>query len=286
MDARSLATIRTSASADGNLSGDKLVALFVRWIGCSLYASVALASLVCCARRLSGALWQPLSSANLLMLAIALAAWAQGMRQFDLATVFGSLATRWRRHAWLLPAPVLLLSVVSVSLPGISATGLVAFWTLLVAEEILAWRQSRYGFPFVFWKTRNSSPLAPPRIILNALPADQVDAETSEFPASDVLQQLIRRRGAFGRENISGWIRANFAAAQRTTAVHVAFCPPLVAAPQFSAEQADGPAATIKATHIYPHGARVEIKLDAPAVEPASVLFEFSAWDPAAEDDE
>ena len=49
------------------------------------------------------------------------------------------------------------------------------------------------------------------------------DTEPTE-PAADVVQQLTLRTTAEGQE-LSGWLRMNLAAGQRTGTLHVAFCP-------------------------------------------------------------
>ena len=88
---------------------------------------------------------------------------------------------------------------------------------------------------------------------------------------------MTRIKAADGTEELSGWLRMPFAAGQRTGSVHVAFCPPLPAAPELSVEQIDGPEARVKTAQLLPYGARLDLKLVAASEEPASVLLQFSA---------
>jgi hypothetical protein len=98
--------------------------------------------------------------------------------------------------------------------------------------------------------------------------------------ASEVTQQLSRRREAEGYEVISGWLRVAFAVGQRVASGHVAFCPPFAHLPDCEVELAEGPAASARVAQVFPHGARIEVKLDTGAVEPLSVVVEFAAIEP------
>jgi hypothetical protein len=74
-----------------------------------------------------------------------------------------------------------------------------------------------------------------------------------------------------------GWIRAAFAAGQRTANVHLAFCPPTAATPEVEIEQIDGPESRVQVSQVLPYGVRVELKLSEPAEESTIVLLQFSA---------
>ena len=82
---------------------------------------------------------------------------------------------------------------------------------------------------------------------------------------------------ADGGEQLSGWLRAGFAAGQRTANVHVAFCPPFPKTPQLTVEQLDGPEVRIRTAQLLPHGLRLDLKLAVTAEKPLDVLLQFSA---------
>ena len=58
-----------------------------------------------------------------------------------------------------------------------------------------------------------------------------------------------------------GTVVAEFAPGERTTIVHVAFCPPFELLPQVEAEIADGPDASVQVTQVLHHGARLDVRL-------------------------
>lgn len=97
------------------------------------------------------------------------------------------------------------------------------------------------------------------------------------------LQRLVRVREADGEEAVRGTLRAEFAAGQRSATLHVGFCPPLERTPFVEAEPGDGPPAEVKVSQAFSHGARLEVRLAAPAEEACCVLVEVSARPQAAE---
>lgn len=101
--------------------------------------------------------------------------------------------------------------------------------------------------------------------------------EAAETLDANVLQQLTRIRDEAGIETIFGTLRAEFAPGQRHATLHVGFCPPLAGVPSIEADPADGPDATVKIIQAFAHGARLEVRLTAPAAEPCSVLLEMTA---------
>jgi hypothetical protein len=64
---------------------------------------------------------------------------------------------------------------------------------------------------------------------------------------------------------------------QRVHHLHVAFCPPLAGVPEFACEQTDGPESTLTAGQVETYGARIDLRLAAPAGEGESVVVEFYA---------
>jgi hypothetical protein len=164
-------------------------------------------------------------------------------------------------------ASVLVLGfALALSLPGSGVLGLVLLWAAVVAEEALTW-------PFVAGRpTANRAPHDDATIVQHA--ADPIgDAP----PAEGVTQQLARRATPAGIEEIGGWLRMPLAAGQQSGSLHVAFCPPLAAPPEIEIEQAAGPAARIKLGQALSCGARIDVKLAAPAAAATSLLVQFFA---------
>ena len=102
------------------------------------------------------------------------------------------------------------------------------------------------------------------------------DGSNSE-PVADphITQQFTRRETAEGDDLVEGWLRAPLGPGQRTTHVHISFCPPFESIPELEFEQADGQPARVKLGQVLAYGARFEVKLD--AIGPAEVLIAFSA---------
>jgi hypothetical protein len=72
-------------------------------------------------------------------------------------------------------------------------------------------------------------------------------------------------------------LRADVSVGERTSSLHVAFCPPLAAAPTLQCEQIDGPAATITIGEVQSYGARIDVRLLRTASQPATIAVEFYA---------
>ena len=88
----------------------------------------------------------------------------------------------------------------------------------------------------------------------------EFDEEIEEEFASDCTQRISRFRVAAG-ESLSGQVRAELNAGERTKAIHVAFCPPFAEKPTAEVFQISGPAANIHQTLVEKFGMRLEIKL-------------------------
>ena len=228
-----------------------------------LSASAAVIS----ARAFAGALERPLDSAALLS-----------------AGLLVTVATAVIRLGWLLPtgdsrlgrldlATMALTTIAAAALccglclpPNTTPEGVIIIRVFFVAEEGWAWlwivkRGQNYY-------TTTKSPCTP-----------RMEKNNSSDPlyAAEVLQQMTRIKEADGTEKLTGWLRLTLAAGQRTGSLHVAFCPPMPAAPELSVEQIDGPEARVKTAQLLPYGVRLDLKLVAAAEEPSSVLLRFSA---------
>jgi len=277
-------------------SFDPSIAALLRWSFGALAGLLLLAAVLVAWRRLAGALGSPLDPGVLLCVGALLAFVAVGLRMsWDrLALPLRARAVGWGVRG-LLSAAVLIMAV-SVSVAGTAPGALAAFWALVAAEELWAWRRA-------IWRKHRSrqgkatrDPPAPPPAPSHAEPAesepvapiatavaDDVVAPVvsaipdDSLPSQDVLQQLTRSQAADGSQELSGWLQDRFEAGQRTSNVHVAFCPPFSRTPEVTVEHVGGPSTRIKTAQVLPYGVRLDLKLAAKAEEPTIVLLRFSA---------
>jgi len=84
-------------------------------------------------------------------------------------------------------------------------------------------------------------------------------------------------RTADGGELLSGWLRVDLAAGQRTANLHVAFCPPFTRAPRISVQQVDGPETRVKTVQTLPYGVRFDLKVADEEPEASTLLLQFAA---------
>jgi hypothetical protein len=248
-----------------------------RWSAATLVGLLWFAALLIAWRRLARTISVPLQPALLVSVGGLVVIAAAGVR---LVWRYPPAESRSAPTDWLVPllatAAVLALGA-AVSLPGTDPRGLVAFWAMLGAEELWAWRPAT-------WRRqpgrRKAQPSSPPAEVgtLQRRTADRPPVAVTEGrPADHVLQQLTRSQAADGGEQLSGWLRAPFAAGQRTATVHLAFCPQFAETPELTVEQLDGPEILRINKAVFSFGARLDLKLAAPAEEPLALLLQFSA---------
>jgi hypothetical protein len=249
-----------------------------------LLGLLSLSAVVVVWRRAVGALTSPLSPSMLLtaglMVVVAASCTRLLERRVCLRGGDGRRETQAQQFRWLialLPSACIVAIGISLSLPGTVATGVLAFWAMLVAEECWAWRVVVVRLSQ--WRGRqeqeglSAGTDAP---TLEAVRSTQYAAETKTLP-STMLQHFTRSQAADGSEELSGWVRVPFVAGQRTGNAHLAFCPPFATTPELVVEQLDGPRCRIKTVQLLPYGARLELKCAAVAKDPGSVLLRFSA---------
>jgi hypothetical protein len=230
-------------------------------------AMLVVVSLLVLARRWAGALDNPLGPPALLITGALMAAAAVAVRVGWLLAPAVLAAPRRDRAVMLLTSLAVLALAAGVCLRGTSGVGRLFLFAPLAAEEVWAWAWY-IGRPLVSRTRRVRS--------RHTVCAGYNDAD-DDLPAEDVVQQLTRSQAADGSERLSGWLRMPIAAGQRSGSVHVAFCPPLGAAPELQVEQMSGPEARVKTAQLLPYGVRLDLKLAAAAEEPTSVLLQFSA---------
>jgi len=259
--------------------GDELL----RWTVGMLVMVTGAVALLMFWRRIAGALDVPLAPPLLLATGLFAAAVAVAAREAWNRRSFEAPRSHLDLALWIAPTPALIMLGMAVSLPGTSTGGLIVFWGLLLLEETWSWRRSPWRGATLIPR---DEPTEPPSVEPTPEPAFHEEAENlpavvDECPAREVTQQLTRDVDADGVERISGWLRAEFEAGQRTSVVHLSFCPPMNKTPELMVEQADGPTARIKTAQLLAHGARLDLKLSQPADEDDSVLLQFSASCPS-----
>lgn len=241
------------ATARGRLAVEALAALEAG-LATLLVAPAAFLA----ARRLLGALREPLPVALLLAVGGAAAA---------IATMLGLCEWRWPAwHARLARRSgcVALAALgIALSLPGTPLVALALFWGTIVVGEGVAWQLGQ---------RRREGPVRPgsPRVLWLDPKAD----------TPRIVQQFTRAVSAAGVDEFRGQIHADFDPGQRTAYVHVAFCPPFAGLPRCELTQVDGPAARVKMGSVLTWGARVEIKLE--TAGPAQVRVELRATNSAS----
>ncbi len=279
----------------------------IRWSSRRLYrrfcTALISAALAVAMRRISGGLIRPLAPAEFVM-AVAIAAIAAvGARPSAQSPDDG----QWRRRfvrairsdgvRYGIATSALILFAAALSLGGSVPAALALACCIIAAEEVFVWRQ--------FFQ-RGTMPRGSARISPSDSDASTTEKKTrfgnsqnnrsrarselaapsgpSLFPPPDVAhasaemhQQLTRANLADGADRLAGWLQATFEPGERTSTVHVAFCPPFAEPPKVSIRQTSGPATRIKAGQILAHGLRLELKLNFASRASERVLVEFSA---------
>ena len=244
------------------------------------------------ARRFAGALVHPLDSVSLLFTGLFAASaccvirwlWRKGATQADSHWLAPLLA--WG------PAVGVVSLAASLSLPKTSPLGLVFLWGALLAEEAWSlraagWRDLAAGRPSAGVR---ATALERTLVQTDTLQQRDMAGDTADNEAFDdaflldrvladktLLQQVSRSRTTEGVETLHAWLKASFQAGQLRTSVHLAFCPPFERTPEVDFEQSNGPDAQIQLGQLLAYGVRLDVKLDAPSVEPVSVLIELAA---------
>jgi hypothetical protein len=244
-------------------------------------AVFAIVAAILVSRRLAGALIEPLPSMALVSI---------GVMSIGVVCIIRILTTQVALN-WFISA-ILLLLALAVSLPGSSWLGLIALWLGVAGEEIWAWRaqrskprsqldiawrhtaedipQSKYVRPLTQAPVFSSTP---------ALPIQSVVEPTEAWNDSTATQHLKYSRTTDGVMSVEGWLRAEFAAGQRTATIHAAFCPAFTHTPNVECEPLDGSDCEIRPMLTLPWGIRWDIKLNRAAKQTSSVVLGFFATD-------
>ena len=240
-------------------------------------------------RRLLGGLVEPLPIGPMVLVATLSTALAACGRTAWQRTFFRDTRPQVQRLGLLVgwgSSLGLVLLAVGCCWPAEQLSDSLIWLPLLVADQF--WRQSFFdgGKPTAGPAVSANPPMAAIGIMETKVEAFALTPECADPECGEqVVQQLYRVRGADGHETVYGTLQAEFAPGQRTTAVYVGFCPPLPQRPQVEAEPLSGPEATVKVVQSLPHGARLDVRLAAPATEPATVAVDFAALPAGAFDE-
>jgi hypothetical protein len=273
--------VAKTSGPDGVIDREAVMGIF-RVAALATLALLLAVTLLLAMRRLSGALQTPLSAPTLLAVGGLLVMVTSGVRAVwrVVAPAAGTWLDTLVRYA---PSVALWGTTASISLSGSSPLGLAGCWLLVIAAEIWHWR---------FWPRvprprgrgadaavrRGKTPVPADGVARQLATSDEAEAEDlqedADLPAN-IVQRLTRARDAAGCDILYGSLRADLAADQRSTAVHVAFCPPFARLPRVAVEQTAGPDARIKVAQVLPYGARLDVRLARLPQEPSTVTLEI-----------
>jgi hypothetical protein len=93
------------------------------------------------------------------------------------------------------------------------------------------------------------------------------------------IQQLTRYRTAGGAHSIHGTLLAELEPGERSTTIHIAFCPPFDRLPAVEAEAIDDSSATVKLSQVLHNGVQIDVRLAEPADEKYCITIEMTATD-------
>jgi len=232
-------------------------------------------------RRTVGGLTQPLDAPAVLLTAVMLAAYAMAARWTWLLS--GSIQPRWHIHIvrWV-PGTVVILIAWSISLPATPFLALVLLWGILFVEEVV----TLYGASQLASRDKIELTRSPPPFYKggehdtrpgdNSVPSAVDETDISSFP-DHLHQQITHARNEHGEVVVYGRVRGEFAERQRSTSVHIAFCPPLETTPELLVHQVDGPEVTVKPAQVLPYGVRLDLKLKTIGQQRQTVVVQFSA---------
>jgi hypothetical protein len=257
-----------------------------RWLAAAGSVLLWFVALFLLARRAMDGPRQPLEGSAWLLCGLALAATVAALRLAWWRRAFPAERGAAWRLAYVIPAAAAWVVGVAIWLPGTASWGVAVFWIITAAAEAIWW----------YVLLRRPELISAGRA--EAVPSAAVPASASpwnsageghrkgentsallaaEPPPPHVSQSVVRLREPDGCEVVRGYVRCPFAAGERTTSAHVAFCPPLASVPELTFEQLEGPPAAITAGQAVAFGARLDLRLSAAPREPTSVLVEFYA---------
>ncbi len=215
-------------------------------------------------RRLVGAYVQPVSGLTLLGITAATCLAFESLRHFT---------RRWhaRGHQIVTATALLCLILLVLSVHDVRTPAWSRVTTWLILGGAIAHGLSRRQMPR--WQMPRW-----PIGVNRRLPRNPPDANPGNGSLPTGVSQQLTRTDLEDGESVEGLLRAVFAAGERTTALHVAFCPPLVHSPEVTVAQRSGESVTLKVTQAEKFGCRIELRRSAPASTSAGdVVVHFTA---------
>lgn len=253
------------------------------------------------ARRAQGAMTLT-ASPGWLILWMLLAAFLMVATRVACHTYYGHTTGTAAKVAWY--APLVALGIMALALTTLRTSPWVAaaLWGIVVVAEVstgVLWRGRGWEHAAAFVGTlspgvaeswhgtalgrrfaRKQGP-ADERPKVTARRGAQPDAGRAVFDlaatSARFAQRVERVQAVDGRDVLAGTLTTRLSAGQVTAHVHVAFCPPFAIVPRLDFRQAAGPTARIKLGQVLPHGARIDVKLDAPSPGPVFLELEIRA---------
>ncbi len=262
-----------------------------------IWSALLIADVVLATRRLSGQFTESLPAAlatfsGLIIAITSLAAWSlytsvprpQTTKLLSLAPQAVSLAITaiwcWALSAATSPlAAGVLFSIVLLQLG------------VLAASSDLTWSEAP---PRISHSELPVMPEMPAPVVATiseptfSVQSDEPFVEETEFAEEgsgeiDEGQSLwLSRRTTDDTEQIEGWVRVEFAAGQRETMIHVAFCPPLPGIPEIETEDLEGSDLEIRVAAAFAFGARISVRRSNPLEESTTDRVGFFAQARAA----
>jgi hypothetical protein len=216
------------------------------WTALVLVVSIAALLLI---RRVVGALVDPLSGIELVGVTAVLTTLVVALQ----------LAAQRERLTAVVLALTASVGLAAMTMPGTPPWTVGLSWFGLVTAQsavfVTGWRRLRIH--------RRSSIRSPVMV-----------DEGEEAISEQLVQQISRERIPAGGESIHALVRATIPPGDRLAAVHLAFCPPLDAAPRLSAHVLDDSGAEAKITLAESYGSRIEVRLPTVARHGQTVLLE------------
>lgn len=245
-----------------------------------IWSALFIADAVLVTRRLSGEFASPLP-AGLALLSTALVAIASlaAWRLFTHARRDDAVAQsrRWKSRGLSLAATILWAWSISAGASPQSAGLLFAVVAMLLlslagidicefsspAPPVLVETPGAPGFtddPCLM--ETPASEVSTPTVFDQSIEVELVETgdDSGEDADDDSLTLWLSRRQTEDGEQIEGWVRAHFAAGQRETTIHVAFCPPMSACPEIETEELDGAGLEIRVAAVFPFGVRLSVR--------------------------
>jgi hypothetical protein len=248
----------------------------------TIAALLSFVAVVLLARRIVGALVEPLPITLLLLVgatAIATAVIVQLLNAHSELRLFTSL---FEGIEILIAGIAILVIAACLSIAGSSILGLLCLWTAtLVSGAVLVrpWSVESPTNPLAGFTSVSRDDAAmdvwPPEKLTSAPAVVEVEDEWMERSLTQRLQYRSEPTGIA----IDGWVRVQFSTGQRVAIAHVAFCPAFETVPEADCEVLDGQSCEIRPTLVLPWGIRWELRLDAEAPEPTEVVLGFAAFE-------